>query len=479
MSNIDPYLTFFTHPHAMLDKAMSVLASRILAEPWAFSSIATQLHPAMFDRINLDDDRICAAAWARFVRDGSYSIYAISQDLHMDFGLLSKQAQRHGDTPLTDAFVFFKTTYGQYREILIAQKSFAEAVGELSTPEEIRIMQDRMRKEFGLLSSTSPDGRDDFEQVLLQKIEGRVVEQPIRPPLQSLRQHFAHYELGEYVILAARPGIGKSQFAIQHAYHTATGGHPCAYINHENTPKDVWRRLWQMRNSQRLRDLPNDQGEHARALQDWEYIKSLPIKVLHPGRSLSGTVGAIRQDFYERGSRLFIIDYVQLMKDGGQKRGKTEEIAEISAELRSLALDLMVVIIVVAMISREAEKSVDKRPDLSQLKWAGELEQDATTALLLYVPSNYGLEVDPETSLPFPEKYAEIEVAKGRNTGTALVKCRFDDVRGFYDEDDFAAVASSQFPVRSSQAFTPDTAEARAAQVLNANRTEPDEDVPF
>ena len=188
------------------------------------------------------------------------------------------------------------------------------------------------------------------------------------------------------------------------------------------------------------------QVQVGKMMEGWEWVKKCNIESYTPQRNLNAVLNTIRRDYYERGCQLAVVDYLQKIREGSFRGNRVDELAEISAELRQLANDLKIPIIVLAQINREAEKSADKRPSMADIRGSGDIEQDASTVLLLYRPGYYQIEND-ENALPYPENYADIYRAKGRDSGPGLVKCRFNEVFGFYDEDLFSG--STQFPNQS------------------------------
>lgn len=420
---------------ALYNKAKAVLTSRMIAEPYNFYLIADRIRPEMF----LGEDYVAKACVELFAARQSYSAFTIAQRVpkdHADADWIASKGREHADTSLLEAFEFFEVIYGQWVELEISHSVYAwTRAGK--TSEEIQVEQNKMRRHYGLIGHAPiADGRAEFEHELQQAMLGEIVQYPVRAPLESLRRFVPSFEPSEYIIAAGRTGMGKSYFGLNCLYSCALDGVPAAYVNLENAPKDVQRRLWQMRSGIRFDyDLSHkSDAETRRIVESWEWVKACSVRVFNTGRNLNHIAATIRRDYLERGTQLFVVDYIQLMRDGEGRRQRLDELAEISATLRALALELKVVVMGIAQVNREAEKSADKRPQLSDLRGSGDLEQDATTVILLYRPGYYDIDTDRDGS-PYPENYADLHIAKGRNSGPAMVKCRFDHVRGFYDPE--------------------------------------------
>ena len=206
-------------------------------------------------------------------------------------------------------------------------------------------------------------------------------------------------------------------------------------------------------------------------MEAWEWAKNCQIKCVTPARTLRALTNAIQREYYEHGCQLAVVDYIQKFREPSFRGQRVDELAEISAELRQLAADLKISIMALAQINREAEKSGDKRPNLADIRGSGDIEQDATMVMLLYRPEYYSIEVDADGNL-YPEHYADIRIAKGRDIETGLIKCRFNSVRGFYDNDPFAASDSSAFAPTATQFPTSIPATARPSQ-------NDEQDIPF
>lgn len=452
-----------------LIKAREVVTARMVAEPYNMHLVSDRIKGEMFGQA----DDLAHACIEAFGLRQNYSPFTLSQmpalrNLKYTADYIQEVGSRHAEINLPDAFDVLEITYGQYVEFQVSQ-SIVRMIMDGKTAEEIQIEQARIRKEKGLgNTNTQTDGKQEFEAELLSALQGKVIDYPVKAPLRSYRRFSPYFEPGEYVIAAGRTGMGKSYFGLNCLYSCAVDGVPGAYINLENTPKDVQKRLFQMRaNFKFERDLTritDDQSNHI--VSCWEWVKACPIKVFHPGRNLQAIVNTIRRDYMDRGTQLFVVDYVQLMRDGDGRKTRLDELSNISATLRELALELGVVVMALAQINRGPESSASKRPHLSDLRGSGDLEQDATTVLILYRPGYYNIHED-ENGNPYPENYADIHIAKGRNTGPAMVKCCFNEVLGFYDTpaDPFQKSINAQ-PVSDYAIF-------------NAYRQEPPEDVPF
>jgi len=172
----------------------------------------------------------------------------------------------------------------------------------------------------------------------------------------------------------------------------------------------------------------------------------------------------------EHGVRLFVIDYIQLMQ-GKQTGNREQEIASITRMCKATAKELDVPIIELAQLNRDLEKRSDKRPQLSDLRESGSIEQDANIVMFLYRPEYYDITSD-ENNQPLKEGYTEIVIAKNRDGSLGIVKAIF---KGKYSRfEDFETPIEEPIQECKPKNLTPN---------YNAERqytpTNEQEDAPF
>jgi replicative DNA helicase len=136
----------------------------------------------------------------------------------------------------------------------------------------------------------------------------------------------------------------------------------------------------------------------------------------------------------EHGLHLVIVDYIQLMQGRGRFENRTLELASISRSLKGLAKELRVPIVVLSQLSRAPEARSDHRPQLSDLRESGALEQDADVVLFIYREDQYG---DKNAAPADANGIAEIIIGKQRNGPTGVVKLAF--IREFTRFENLAA----------------------------------------
>lgn len=231
------------------------------------------------------------------------------------------------------------------------------------------------------------------------------------------------WQPSDLIILAARPAMGKTSFALNVAQNAAIKAKvPVAIFSLEMSRDQLVQR---MMSSEAMID---QHKLRTGRLLDEEWVRlTKAVQPLSLGQIYIDDTPAIsalelraraRRLKAEKGLGLIVIDYLQLMQVGRKNESRQQEISEISRSLKALARELEVPIIALSQLSRAAEQGHDKKPALSHLRESGALEQDADLVMFIYRDEYY----HPETEKP---GIAEIIIAKHRNGPTGSVEVGF------------------------------------------------------
>ena len=233
---------------------------------------------------------------------------------------------------------------------------------------------------------------------------------------------------GELIIVAGRPGMGKSSFGLTVAKNLFLSDIPVAYFSLEMSTEQLIGRLFSMLSKIPLQDLrtgriTDEQLEILKATK--EELKDKPLFIVDKaGLSISELRAKALQLKREYGIELIIIDYLQLLRSGVKHFTRQEEVAEISRSLKALAKELEIPVIALAQLSRQVEHRSDKRPQLTDLRESGQIEQDADLIIFLHRPEYYLKIKKKEVPVDLLGK-VEIIVAKQRQGAQGVIEALF------------------------------------------------------
>lgn len=226
----------------------------------------------------------------------------------------------------------------------------------------------------------------------------------------------------DLIILAARPSMGKTALALNIATNAAKTGATVAIFSLEMSKGQIAERLMSTLsgvNSQNMKTGNLTDTEMRDLINAVEDIAGLSIYIDDtPGIGLMEMRSKLRRLTHEKGLDLIVVDYLQLMQ-GGRAENRQQEISEISRNMKALAREMDVPVLALSQLSRSVELRADKKPQLSDLRESGSLEQDADIVMFLYRDEYYNR--DDETN----KNIAELIIAKNRNGPTTSIGLQF------------------------------------------------------
>lgn len=230
---------------------------------------------------------------------------------------------------------------------------------------------------------------------------------------------------GDLIILAARPAMGKTSFALNAAVNAATKfAASVAIFSLEMPAEQLAQRLL---SCEARIDLGNLRGGHVQE-DEWPRLVQASDELAKtkiflddlPGASPTQVRAKCRRLKRREGLDLIIIDYLQLMNAGHKMGSREQEISYISRSLKSLAKELSCPVIALSQLNRSLESRTDKRPMMSDLRESGAIEQDADMICFIYREEVYNKECPPEQ-----QGVAELIIGKHRNGPTGTVRLKF------------------------------------------------------
>ncbi|NPV26759.1 MAG: replicative DNA helicase [Firmicutes bacterium] len=239
----------------------------------------------------------------------------------------------------------------------------------------------------------------------------------------DLDRLLAGLQPSELILLAARPGMGKTSFALNIAQNAAIRQRvPVAIFSLEMSKEQLVQRMLcgeAMIDQNRLRTGQLLESDWTKLVEAVGPLSEAPIYIDDtPAISVAEMRAKTRRLKAEKGLGLVVVDYLQLMQGPRRAENRQQEISEISRSLKSLARELNVPILALSQLSRAVEQTQEKRPNLSHLRESGALEQDSDVVMFIYRHDYY-----------FPESekknIAEIIVAKHRHGPVGTVELAF------------------------------------------------------
>ena len=239
----------------------------------------------------------------------------------------------------------------------------------------------------------------------------------------DLDEYTSGLQNGELIIVAGRPSMGKSSFALNIVYHVGVQLHlPVVIFSLEMSKEQLARNMLCSHvrvDTHRLRQGTLPSEERQRLALGAGDLQEAPIFIDDSAALNTFEIRAkVRRLKRQSGLRLAVVDYLQLMQGSEHIDSREQQIAAISRSLKGLAREMQIPIIAVAQLNRQAEQRDDHKPRMADLRESGSLEQDANVVLLLHRPSYY---LDSQTE----DTSAELIIAKQRNGPTGKVNLAF------------------------------------------------------
>lgn len=262
----------------------------------------------------------------------------------------------------------------------------------------------------------------------------------------------------QLVIMAGRPGMGKTAAALSYTLGAAQSGHGVLFVSLEMSGEELASRMagdlsFNGKTGVPLDDILSDDPSRSTIKAVGlaiEMLEDMPLSVIDTGKLTIGRLGMMVRRHARRMAakghelELVVVDYLQLLSADTKGRSSYEAVSEISRGLKAIAKDANVGILALAQLSREVEKRTDRRPQLSDLRDSGQIEQDADAVVFLVREEYYLRQNEPEQgsaeradweqALAAVENQIEFVCAKRRNGRTGSAKgqfyTRFQAVRG-------------------------------------------------
>lgn len=265
-------------------------------------------------------------------------------------------------------------------------------------------------------------------QETLEKINQQI-EQGVPSGLdcgfENLNAKLAGFQDSDLIIIAGRPGMGKTAFGLNVARFISQK-QPVLFFSLEMSAIQLALRLISGAAEVELQKITTGQKkneqEYSKIINAINNLSKLPIYINDTAslstHELLATARQLNQSLPGHGLGMVVVDYLQLLRCSSNRPSREQEISEVSRTLKALAKELQIPVVALAQLNREPESRTNKRPFLSDLRESGSLEQDADIVMFLYRDEIYN-EDTPEPGI------AEVIISKHRNGPTGSVKLGF------------------------------------------------------
>lgn len=384
-----------------------------------------------------DHREICEAIFDITEKAGPVDIITVSEQLQLrgtleQAGGLDYLASIAGAVPTTaNAKHYTKIVEEKslLRKLIKASSDIA-AMSFDASDEAVYVLDKAEKSIFDILQKRSTQGFTHIKDVLLDTFNRLEELYNSKSYITGIPTGFTDLDLktaglqnSDLILIAARPGMGKTAMALNIAQYAAVQKHvPVAIFNLEMSKDQLVNRMLSsevMVDSQKMRTGKLEDDDWNKIAQALAPLSEAPIYIDDtPGISVMDIRAKCRRLKLEKNLGLVVIDYLQLMQGRGRTENRQQEVSEISRSLKILAKELNVPVVTMSQLSRGPESRNDHRPMLSDLRESGAIEQDADIVMFLYRDDYYNAETEKKN-------IAEVIIAKHRNGSTGTIELRW------------------------------------------------------
>lgn len=279
---------------------------------------------------------------------------------------------------------------------------------------------------FGISQDRNSNDTHDLKEILMpnikminerSKTKGQITG--VSTGLSDLDKRLSGLQKSDMIVLAARPSMGKTAFALTLAKNASSNGKHVLIFSLEMSNSQLVQRLISMEanvDAQMLRTGELSAEEWKKIIHSVDSLSKMDISINDKSDiSILEIKNKCRRKKADTGLDLIIVDYLQLMEAKGKTESRQQEISALSRGMKQLAREMDCPVLVLSQLSRAPDSRSDHRPVLSDLRESGAIEQDADVVLFLYRDVVY----NPDTER---QNVCEVNVAKHRNGPTGVVE---------------------------------------------------------
>lgn len=402
-------------------EAEQAVIGTLLSYPESISSVTSIIRPEMFTSKDLA--LTCKVCFDLLQQGAPVDLITVTIELRKQKRDLAVMLTELSGRILTDATIEYhalviKEKY-LLRKYIEAGQELVDAAYDGDLEEVTEKIETAILGILGMISNKEPKKLgsliDEAIRVINNVNNGTISLVGVPSGFTKLDRITGGFKKGELTIIAARPSMGKTALAIQTARNAAELSHPVALFSLEMSESEIARRFLSGSSGFSNTELIQGKVDLKQLVDTTSGLFNMSIFIDDTSAlSLLELRAKARRLVLKQHIELVIVDYLQLMTGTGQNR--EQEISYISRGLKSIAKDLNIPVIALSQLNREAESRGDKRPQLSDLRESGAIEQDADVVWLLYRPAYYKIKT---TKVYGEEMNTEnlmlINMAKNRN----------------------------------------------------------------
>lgn len=415
-----------------------------------------ELEEAVLGAILLDKEALMSVIpflkEEHFYKDSSQLIYGaiielFRQSKPIDILTVTNQLKSSGDLEAAGGPFHIATltnrvassTNTEFHARIVVQKYMARAAIQINA-QSLNDLYDDAEDSHKVIEKAITDLNDLYstgstkKAVKLAQLVEQDIENQKRPDIMGLKTGFSAldktilgYNAPDLIIIAGRPGSGKTAFALSSLRALGANKIPVAIFSLEMSAMQLENRLVSIEadvNNEYYRRRKLYQSDLSRVDEAYARLKSYPIYIDDsPAITIVELKAKALALKIQHKIKAVFVDYLQLMT--GEGKSTEEVVSKISSGLKAMAKELDIPVIALAQLNRAVEGRTDRKPQLSDLRSSGSIEQDADIAIFLFRPSYYKITTNADGSL-IPENYAEGLIEKNRNGRTGPIPLNWD-----------------------------------------------------
>lgn len=410
-------------------RAAEILISAILREPHTFGKCAQLMHPAWW--ANTKFDKCAGMIFQQFAGPNKqFSAYSVASNEVGEDYLISIQSA-NADTPLELALDVFTQTYRVWVEYK-ASEIMQSAISRGADADEVRRLADEFRAKSRQYIEIPDTDTESLENWANLKMDGYEFDYPCKPNLLALRteRYLTSYEPGCLYIIAARPSMGKTHYAIGDLLNFEREGARGVFFSADMDTLKFQQRIVGILTGY---DTNKDWSmfDRSKIKEAVDFVKKMKCKIVGSVTDLGRAQTIISAEAAGGKLDYVIFDYLQLFKTQDTGKGRYEITTAVSIELKRLSKVFSIPVIALSQLSRISEGTASKRPTLASLRDSGAIEENASMVAFLHRPEYYGIMQDEEGLNTAGT--GEVIIAKSQTGATGTVIAAFNGITGWSD----------------------------------------------